>query len=178
MKESTTSSAEMSISTPRARVSATRVVRSSCRVVARRSCMSTWIVTSRQSPILRIGIRSMGAPSANGFDLEAIAREGDGEGVGQRGLGDDVLKVDAEVHDGLRDLWADAADDAFGAHESRGGDGLEEVLRHQGIHRGHTGDVDDGDGGAGLDDLGEQVLHDDLRAVSYTHLTLPTSDLV
>jgi hypothetical protein len=41
MNESTTSSALMSIRTPRARVSDTRVVRSSCSVIASRSCMST-----------------------------------------------------------------------------------------------------------------------------------------
>ena len=34
-------------------------VRSSCSVIASRSCMSTWIVTSRNSPIFRIGMRSM-----------------------------------------------------------------------------------------------------------------------
>ena len=47
MNESTMSSAEMSISTPRAPVSLIRSVRSSCSAITRRSCMSTWIVTSR-----------------------------------------------------------------------------------------------------------------------------------
>ena len=62
------------------------------------------------------------------------------------------------------DLRADAADDALGAHEPRGGDGLEQVLRHQRIHRGHAGDVDDGDLGAGLHDPLQQALHHDLGA--------------
>ena len=60
MNESTMSSEEMSISTPRAPVSAILVVRSSWRAITRRSCMSTWIVTSRNSPIRRIGMRSTG----------------------------------------------------------------------------------------------------------------------
>jgi hypothetical protein len=41
MNESTISSEEMSINTPRARLATMRSVRSSCRVIASRSCMST-----------------------------------------------------------------------------------------------------------------------------------------
>ena len=65
--------------------------------------------------------------------------------VGERRLRDDVLKIDAEVHDRLRDLRTDAADDAVGAHQPRGGDRLEQVLRDERVHRRHAGDVDDGD---------------------------------
>ena len=61
MKESTISSAEMSIITPRARLATMRTVRSSCSASARRSCISTWIDTNRQSPICRIGISPMPA---------------------------------------------------------------------------------------------------------------------
>ena len=41
MKESTTSRAEISMRTPRARVTEMRLARSSCSAVASRSCMST-----------------------------------------------------------------------------------------------------------------------------------------
>jgi hypothetical protein len=56
MNESTTSSEEMSISTPRARVLTIRWSGPPGASCASRSCMSTWIVTSRKPPILRIGI--------------------------------------------------------------------------------------------------------------------------
>jgi hypothetical protein len=62
MKLSTTSTAEMSISTPWAPVFEIFSVRSSCRARASWSCMSTWMLTRRRSPILRIGIRSMPRP--------------------------------------------------------------------------------------------------------------------
>ena len=61
----------MSIITPRARSATMRWVRSSCSAIASRSCMSTWIETSRQSPILRIGISLIGlAPGP----VQALAR--------------------------------------------------------------------------------------------------------
>ncbi|MNP74162.1 hypothetical protein D3C76_1709940 [compost metagenome] len=63
MNESTMSSAEISINTPRAEVWSIRAVRSSCRRRASWSCMSTWMVTSRNSPICKIGIRSIGSHS-------------------------------------------------------------------------------------------------------------------
>jgi hypothetical protein len=68
------------------------------------------------------------------------------------------------VHDGLRDLRADAADDALGAHEARRRDSLQEMLGNQRVHGGHAGDVDDRDARAGVDDPLEQGLHHDLRA--------------
>ena len=68
MNESTISSAEMSISTPRALVSTILLVRSSCRVMASWSCMSTCMVTSRQSPMRRIGMRSTRLSSRRGVE--------------------------------------------------------------------------------------------------------------
>jgi hypothetical protein len=68
------------------------------------------------------------------------------------------------VDDGLRDLRPDAADDAFRAHQADGADGLEQVLRHQRVDGGHAGDVDDGQGGAGVDDALQQRLHHHLGA--------------
>ncbi len=59
---------------------------------------------------------------------------------------------------GLRDLRADAADDALRSHHPHRGDGLDQVLRHQGIYGRHPGDVDDRDGGALIHDPLEQVL--------------------
>jgi hypothetical protein len=60
MNESTMSSAEMSIRTPAAPVERIWVMRSSCSARASRSCMSTWMVTSRKRPMRRMGMRSMG----------------------------------------------------------------------------------------------------------------------
>uniref|UniRef100_A0A1I7YBM1 PE-PGRS family protein n=1 Tax=Steinernema glaseri TaxID=37863 RepID=A0A1I7YBM1_9BILA len=163
MKESTMSSAEMSISTPLAEVALMRSDRSSCRVMASWSCMSTWMVTSRNSPICRIGMRSMA--SARLGDGQAQAMQGQLQGVGQVGLGHHALQVQAQVHDGLGDLRAYTADDAVGAHQADGGHGLEQVLGHQGIDGGHTGDVDDGDFRAGVDDALQQRFHHHLGAL-------------
>src|SRR5262245_51924034 len=164
MKESTISRAEMSISTPRARVSAMRAVRSSCSVMARRSCMSTWMLTRRQSPILRIGMRSIASSRGRGTLSEGQPglRECDGERIAEARLDDHVLQIDPEVHDGLCDLRADPADDALGAHQAGRRDGLQQVLGHQRVHCGDAGDVDDRDARPGLDDPLEQALHDDL----------------
>jgi hypothetical protein len=152
MKESTRSSAEMSISTPLARSRTMREVRSSCKVMARRSCMSTWIVTSSTGHQCGEWVSVPSSPHAAMLLVTVTRRtrafQGHDKGVGQRGLGHDVLQVDAEVDDGLGDLRADAADDAIGAHQARGGDGLQSMLGHQRVDGGHAGDVDDGDQGA------------------------------
>src|SRR2546421_3261059 len=172
MNESTISSDEMSISTPRARLLTIWLVRSSCRVSASLSCMSTWMETRRNSAILMIGIRSISGsvprgrrgPGGGGAGHgEARALQRNGEGVGQRGLRRDRVQVDPEVHDRLCDLWPDAADDAVGAHQPRRRHRLEQVLGDQRVHGGHAGDVDDSDGGARLDDAAEQILHHHLR---------------
>src|SRR4051812_30023261 len=111
--------------------------------------------TSRNSPIFRIGIRSISvfrsrgwlsrrasryAGSAVGDDGLAEPPQGDREGIGKRGLGGDRVEIDAEVDDGLRDLRPDAANDAVGAHEAGGSDGLEKMLRHQRVHGRNAGD--------------------------------------
>jgi hypothetical protein len=56
---------------------------------------------------------------------EAKAAQGEAKGVGESSLGDHVAEIDAEVNDGGGDLGANAADDAIGAHETGGGDGLQ-----------------------------------------------------
>src|SRR5258705_4165579 len=100
-----------------------------------RSCMSTWMLTSRLSLILRIGMRSMWRDSVVGRarDRQAEAIERDREGVRQRRLGDHIGEIDAEMYDRLGDLRSDAADDALGAHQARSGNRLEQVLRDQRI---------------------------------------------
>src|SRR4051812_715343 len=160
--ESTISRAEMSISTPLAPVRSICEDRSSCSARATWSCRSTWMVTSRALPIFRIGMRSTSDLVA--ADDVAGLLHGQLKRIGQGGLGGDALQVDAQVHDGLRDLRADAADDAFGAHQADGADGLQQVLGHECVHRGDAGDVDDGQVGAGFDDALQQRLHDELRA--------------
>ena len=56
-----------------------------------------------------------------------------------------VAEVHAQVDDRLRDLRADAADDAVGPHQPGGRDRLQQVLGDQRVHRRHAGDVDDRD---------------------------------
>src|ERR1700749_1077970 len=154
--ESTISSAEMSISTPFAPVFSICADRSSCSASATWSCRSTWMVTSSTRPILRIGMRSISGLVAR--DDETGLLHGKLQRIGQRRLGGDALQVDAQVHDGLRDLRADAADDAVRAHQADRRDGLQQVLRDQGVDGGHAGDVDDRELGAGLDDARQQRL--------------------
>ena len=48
-----------------------------------------------------------------------------------------------EMDDRLRDLRTDAADDAVGAHQTGGRDGLEQVLGDERVDGRHAGDVDD-----------------------------------
>jgi hypothetical protein len=57
-----------------------------------------------------------------------------------------------------------SADDAVGAHQARGRDGLHEVLRDERVDGRHAGDVDDGDRGARVDDLLQDVFHHHLGA--------------
>ena len=115
--------------------------------------MSTWIETSRQSPIFRIGISAIALvvprclPAARSTMVLPRAVQGKPQRIRHGGLGNDV-QLQPEMHDGLGDLRPDAAEDAVGAHQPRGGDRLDQVLRDQRIHRGHAGDVDDGDFGA------------------------------
>src|SRR5918994_4947636 len=103
--------------------------------------MSTWIDTSRNSPILRIGIRStsdfLSRPRCGRGSLlrpvlthnaEADARESDRERIRQCRLRCDRVQIDAKMHDRLCDLRSDAADDAIGAHQPGGGDGFEQML--------------------------------------------------
>src|SRR5687767_10504665 len=170
MKESTISSDEMSMRTPRAWCLTMLAVRSSCSVMASRSCMSTWMETSRNSPILMMGMRSTSAMLrrwANAANRLAGALQGDGEGGGERRLRGHRLQLHAQMHDRLRDLRPDAADETVGPHQPRGGNRLQKMLGHERVDRRHARDVDDGDGSAGLDDALEQVLHDHLgpRAV-------------
>ena len=171
--KSTISSAEMSIITPRARSCTMRCVRSSCSAIASRSCMSTWIDTSRQSPIFRIGISLMllrlpARPRvcAVDHDLSGVRCSASAQRIRHGRLGNDV-QLQAEMHDGLGDLRPDAAEDAVGAHQPRRGNRLDQMLRDQRIDRRHAGDVDDGDLGTGSDDALQQAFHDDLgpRAV-------------
>src|SRR5690606_38278441 len=95
-------------------------------------------------------------------DGEATPLQGQGEGRGQAGSGDHVAEVDAQLNQRLGNLGADTGDDALAAHQAGGGHRLEQVLRGEGVDRGHAGDVDDGDVGVGLDDPLEQALHDGL----------------
>ena len=94
----------------------------------------------------------------------AAAPQSYGESIRQRGLGGDFRQIDAQMNDGLRDLRTDAADQAIGAHQTRRGHGLQQVLRHQRIHHRDAGDIDDGEIRARLDDRFQQILHHHLRS--------------
>src|SRR5947209_3227891 len=163
INESTISRLEMSISTPWAPVSLMRLVRSSCRAIARRSCMSTWMVTSRNSPIRRIGIFStflllfvLLFGCRLGFLVLQLDKGDPGlsqrqsKRVRQGRLGGHVEEVNAQVDDRLRDLRANSADDAVRAHQPGRGHRFEEVLRDHGVDRGHARDVDNCNPGIGL----------------------------
>src|ERR1700728_130231 len=123
MKESTTSSEEMSMSTPRARAATIRLVRASCNCIASWSCISTCTVTRRNRPIFRIGIFSMEILSGRRAQLlrqpGLRALQGDGEGIGKRGFRGDFGQIHTQVDDGLCYLRADSADDAVCAHQAR-----------------------------------------------------------
>jgi hypothetical protein len=71
------------------------------------------------------------------------------------------------VNDGLGDLGSDAADDTVRTHQPGRRDRLDQVLRHQGIHRRDASDIDDRDFRSGFHDPLEERFHDDLgsRAV-------------
>ncbi|CAM2160733.1 hypothetical protein PT2222_80317 [Paraburkholderia tropica] len=112
--------------------------------------------------------RPRGSRDSNGGlrrdDGRAGALQRDREGVGERGFGGDVAQIDAQMHDGLRNLRTDAADDAVRAHQARGGDGLEQMLGDQRVDGRHAGDVDDRETRTGIDDLLQQALHHHLGA--------------
>src|SRR5262249_11461244 len=118
--------------------------------------MSTWMVTRRNSPILRIGIRSTIRSPRNGH---ANPTQSLCERVGQSSLGDYVLKLRSKMHDGGSDLRPYAADDAIGAHETGGRDGLQQMLCNERVDGGDARDIDNGYGRAGCDDFLQQALH-------------------
>src|SRR6185369_17759624 len=98
-------------------------VRSSCSDMARRSCMSTWMLTRRNSPILRIGIRSTSGllgrrKRTHALNYLAGPPEGQRNGIGKGGFGDDRMKLDPQMNDGGCDLRPDTADNAFRAHQA------------------------------------------------------------
>src|SRR3569833_2068278 len=166
MNESTMSRAEMSISTPLARSLTMRAVRSSCSVIASRSCISTWMVTSSRLPILNMKMRSIRSSliSIRMRNRRARALQGNDESIRQSRLGDDILKVDSQIHEGLRNLRTNAADDAVRAHQARGSNGFQQMLRHQRIDRRHAGDIDDRNHCSGFDYFLQQTFHHHLRA--------------
>ena len=57
----------------------------------------------------------------------------------------DYVELETEMDDCLRYLRADTADDAVGSHQARRLDGFDQVLRNQGVDRGNSGDINDGD---------------------------------
>src|SRR4051794_8779199 len=128
--ESTMSSALMSMITPWQPVDTIRSARSSCNCRATWSSMSVWIDTSNMSPILRTGTRSTSVLLARDAPpgLHTGQPQHVTQRVGERGLGGDVAELDAEGDDCLRDLRPDARDDAVGAHQPGGHDGLQDVL--------------------------------------------------
>ena len=57
-------------------------------------------------------------------DRHTEALQSEQKGIRHRGFRGDVLKIDAQMHDGLRDLRTDAANNAIRSHQPRRGDGL------------------------------------------------------
>ena len=83
---------------------------------------------------------------------DAGALERQRERIGQGGLGGDALEVNTEVNDGQRNLRTNTADEALGAHQAYRRHCLELMLSDHRIDGRHTGDIDEGDLGTGLDD--------------------------
>src|SRR5678815_3118173 len=80
-----------------------------------------------------MGIRccpSVMASSLGASDDIAPAFEGQGQRIGQRGLGGDALQVNAQMNNGLGDLRAYSADDAVRTHQPYRSNGLQQMLRH------------------------------------------------
>src|SRR6476469_8886225 len=157
MNESTISTAVMSMTTPVAPVVLILSARSSWSAMALWSCRSIWIDTSRTSPMLRIGTRSVttlptgvvvshsrGQRARSPDHLDAVPEQRVPQRVREGRLRHDVAELDAERDDGLGDLRADAGDDALRAHQSRRHHGLEQVLGDLRVPRAHAGDVADG----------------------------------
>ena len=181
MNESTISSAEMSISTPRAPVAAIRVGQIVLQLhrepvvhvdldrheqaLAHLENRDAFHVTPRAGGGLAA---APGAGSAaDGATLVTVSASrlsATANASASVALVVTAVQVHAEMDDRLRDLRPDAADDAVGAHQPRGRHRLQQVLRDQRVDGRHAGDVEDGDRRAGLDDALQQVLHHDLRA--------------
>ena len=148
-----------------------RLVRSSCKVIARRSCMSTCTVTSRNFPILKIGIRSMLRSFWEAIGLPRLApvrcSAPDLEGILERRLRDHVAQIYSQMDDSLCNLWTYPADNAISAHEACSRDRFEKVLRHQSVDGRNSRDINDRDHRARLHDALQKTLHDNLgRALS------------
>src|SRR6185312_15971363 len=86
------------------------------------------------------------------------------ERICQLGLGGDLAQINSQMNNGLGNLRTNTADDALSSHQSRRGDGFQQMLRHEGIYGGNARDIDDRDLGVRLDDGSEETFHDDLSA--------------
>src|SRR5262245_57227435 len=85
--------------------------------------------------------------------------------VGHGGLRDNI-KLQSEMHDGLRDLRPDTTNDAVGSHKPGSGYRLDQMLRYLCVDGRHPGDVYNGDLSSGLHDVVEQVLHHHLSTLA------------
>ena len=137
---------------------------------ASRSCMSTWMVTSRKSPILRIGMRSMRRLGL----ARAAGRAGHRRGRVRFSASAKASASVALVVTSPRStprctmVWAICGRMPLMMQSAPIRRAAVTVLSRccadQRIDRRHAGDVDDRDLGAGLDDALQQRLHHDLRA--------------
>src|SRR6185437_16941825 len=98
--------------------------------------------TSRQSPIFRIGIsdiplfRWCGGGLCPIDDDLARASQRERKGAGHGRLGDNV-QLQSKVYNRLRNLWADATEDAIRTHQACCRDRLDQMLSNQRVHGGH-----------------------------------------
>src|SRR5215475_3559872 len=178
MKLSTISSADMSIITPRARCWTIRVVRSSCRRFASWSCMSTWMVTSRALPILRMGMLSMSRAQSRGsaagswglpwffdFSTERPVRLS----ASASASASVALETTLSSTPSCTMVWAICGRMPLMRQSAPIRRAADTVFRRcwaVSVSGRHTGDVDDGDLGPGLNDALEQVLHHHLGAAA------------
>src|SRR5579862_2782022 len=93
------------------------------------SWRSIWMEIRRHCPIRKMGMCSDTADGVSG------ALQGEQECIRQACFGGDPLQIDAEMHDRLRDLGPDAADDAVRTHQAQCRHGLQKMLRDERIDR-------------------------------------------
>ncbi len=102
---------------------------------------------------------------------DADLQKGIGQRIGQRGLGDYIAKLHAQMHHRQGNLWTDTADNALCPHQFRGQNHIQQMLSNLRIHIGHARNVYNGYTAAGSEDALQNVFldHQGAGAIEHTH---------